>query len=114
MSPSASSSSTSTAGTNPYAALVPPSNTSSAASTNQNTFLQLLVSELENQDPTNPTDSTQFVTQLAEFQQLSTTMSMATDVSAIQADTNQLVTAAGLTPGSSSQTNNSGTSATQP
>ena len=33
-------------------------------------FLQLLVSQLKNQDPLNPSDSTQFVTQLAQFSQL--------------------------------------------
>jgi flagellar basal-body rod modification protein FlgD len=66
---------------------------SATASANQNTFLQLLVAELENQDPTNPTDGTQFVTQLAEFQQLQTTMSMATDVTGIRSDADQLVAA---------------------
>ena len=32
-----------------------------------NEFLQLLVAQLQNQDPTNPTDPTQFVSQLASF-----------------------------------------------
>src|SRR5208282_4914532 len=32
-----------------------------------NEFLQLLVAQLKNQDPTNPTDPTQFVSQLASF-----------------------------------------------
>ena len=41
------------------------SNPSSLA--NQNVFLQLLVAQLENQDPENPSDGTQFVTQLAQF-----------------------------------------------
>src|SRR5215469_826737 len=66
---------------------------SATASANQNTFLQLLVAELENQDPTNPTDGTQFVTQLAEFQQLTTTMNMATDVTGIRGDTDKLLAA---------------------
>jgi flagellar basal-body rod modification protein FlgD len=34
---------------------------------NYNEFLQLLVAQLKNQDPTNPTDPTQFVSQLASF-----------------------------------------------
>ena len=63
-----------------------------SASTDQNMFLQLLVAQLKNQDPTQPMDSTTFVTQLAEFQQLESTNNMATSVSGIQSDTDQLVT----------------------
>lgn len=37
---------------------------------NETTFLQLLVSEIKNQDPTAPMDSTTFLTQLAQFSQL--------------------------------------------
>jgi flagellar basal-body rod modification protein FlgD len=37
---------------------------------NESTFLTLLVTQLQNQDPLNPADSTQFVTQLAQFSQL--------------------------------------------
>jgi flagellar basal-body rod modification protein FlgD len=55
-------------------------------------FLQLLVAQLKNQDPTQPMDSTTFVTQLAQFQQLESTNNMATSVSGIQTDTDQLVT----------------------
>lgn len=45
---------------------------SAAGSTNSSTvdynqFLQLLVSELKNQDPTSPTDPTQYMSQLASF-----------------------------------------------
>jgi flagellar basal-body rod modification protein FlgD len=36
----------------------------------ESTFLTLLVSQLKNQDPLNPTDSTQFVTQLTGYSQL--------------------------------------------
>ena len=63
-----------------------------SASTDQNMFLQLLVAQLKNQDPTQPMDSTTFVTQLAQFQQLESTNNMATSVSGIQTDTDQLVT----------------------
>ena len=38
--------------------------------TNESTFLQLLVSQIQNQDPLNPTDSIQFVGQLVSFSQL--------------------------------------------
>ena len=37
---------------------------------NEETFLQLLVSQLQNQDPMNPTDSNQFVSQLTSYSQL--------------------------------------------
>jgi flagellar basal-body rod modification protein FlgD len=63
-----------------------------SASTDQNMFLELLVTQLKNQDPTQPMDSTTFVTQLAQFQQLESTNNMATSVSGIQTDTDQLVT----------------------
>lgn len=33
-------------------------------------FLQLLVAQIKNQDPLNPTDSVQFVSQLAQFSEL--------------------------------------------
>ena len=34
------------------------------------TFLQLLVAQIKNQDPLQPTDGTQFLTQLAQFSQV--------------------------------------------
>lgn len=36
----------------------------------QNTFLTLLITQLKNQDPMNPQDSSQFVAQLAQFSSL--------------------------------------------
>jgi flagellar basal-body rod modification protein FlgD len=52
-----------------------PASTASAANAatatnntlNYNSFLQLLVSQLKNQDPTNPSEPTAFVSQLASF-----------------------------------------------
>jgi flagellar basal-body rod modification protein FlgD len=51
------------------------SSTPSASSTtdalgNEQVFLQLLVAQIQNQDPLNPTDSTTFMTQLAQFSDL--------------------------------------------
>ena len=43
---------------------------SSAALTSEDTFLKLLVAQIKNQDPTNPTDSTQFVGQLTQYSEL--------------------------------------------
>jgi flagellar basal-body rod modification protein FlgD len=62
----------------------------------QDTFLQLLVAEMQNQDPLNPMDSTTFVTQLAQFQMLD-------DLNAIEADVAKLAGSSGGTaPGTGS------------
>lgn len=46
----------------------PASTTATPAPTvNYNQFLQLLVAELQHQDPTSPTDPTQYMSQLASF-----------------------------------------------
>jgi flagellar basal-body rod modification protein FlgD len=37
---------------------------------NQDTFLKLMVAQLKNQDPLNPTDSSQFLAQTAQFSSL--------------------------------------------
>lgn len=44
--------------------------TSSVGSLDYNAFLRLLIAQLKNQDPTQPMDSTQFVSQLATFSQV--------------------------------------------
>jgi len=49
------------------ASTTPPATINPSSLANQNVFLQLLVAQLENQDPENPSDGTQFVTQLAQF-----------------------------------------------
>jgi flagellar basal-body rod modification protein FlgD len=82
---------------------IPPSSGSSGSSTtassnsnatvDQNMFLQLLVAQLQNQDPTQPMDSTTFVTQLAQFQQLQQSSTTGQDVTAIRQDLDQLVAA---------------------
>ena len=66
--------------------------TTSAAATpvDKNMFLQLLVAQLRNQDPMNPSDGTQFVAQLAQFQQLEQSVNMGQDISAIRQDLDQL------------------------
>jgi flagellar basal-body rod modification protein FlgD len=47
----------------------PPTNPTATNSVDYNTFLQLLVAEMKNQDPTNPMDTSQY---MAQFAQLST------------------------------------------
>ena len=44
--------------------------TAQQAQATEQQFLQLLVAQLQNQDPLNPMDGTQFVTQLAQFSEL--------------------------------------------
>jgi flagellar basal-body rod modification protein FlgD len=71
-------------------------------------FLQLLVAQLQNQDPMNPADGTQFLTQLAQFQQLEQSMNMGTDLSAIRSDLDTLVAngaSTGTTAGTTATTN---------
>lgn len=55
----------------------------SANLASENTFLQLLVAQLKNQDPSNPADGTQFVTELAQFTTLSETTESASDLDTI-------------------------------
>lgn len=43
------------------------SSNKSAAAIDYNGFLQLLIAQMRNQDPTNPTDSTQYMSQLAQL-----------------------------------------------
>jgi flagellar basal-body rod modification protein FlgD len=75
--------------TNPLSTPTPPAaGAPSSAATDplasQDVFLQLLVAQLENQDPENPSDGTQFITQLAQFSTLSNSAQMLSDLDAIK------------------------------
>jgi flagellar basal-body rod modification protein FlgD len=48
------------------------------------TFLQLLVAQIKNQNPLSPADGVQFLTQLAQFTELEQLMDMRTDLSKIR------------------------------
>jgi flagellar basal-body rod modification protein FlgD len=109
---------------NPYSSLIQPASSnssSSAASTsentnaainatnslgNENTFLQLLVAQIKNQDPTQPVDSSTFLTQLAEFSQLEQLIGIRQDVSQLDpvtgAPSTSSTTGTGSTPGTQS------------
>jgi flagellar basal-body rod modification protein FlgD len=52
----------------------------------KSTFLKLLVAQLKYQNPLNPADGVQFVTQLAQFSALEQSTSMSQDLAAIRAD----------------------------
>ena len=73
----------------------PPSGAAAAGAANptvsKNMFLQLLVAQIKNQDPLNPADGVQFLTQLAQFTQLEQTLSMSADLAAIRDELQQLV-----------------------
>jgi len=59
----------------------------------KNMFLQLMVAQLRNQDPMSPSDGTQFVGQLAQFQQLEQSVNSGADLAAIRQDLDALVKA---------------------
>ena len=62
----------------------------STEQTTKNMFMQLLVAQLKNQDPSNPADGTQFVTQLAQLQQLEQSVNTGQDVADIRAQLDAL------------------------
>jgi len=62
--------------TNPSAS----NSTSSSSLANESTFLQLLVAQIKNQDPTQPMDSTAFLSQLAQFSQLEQLVGIRQDI----------------------------------
>ena len=53
----------------PLSSFVPPNQTkpTSAASLDYNAFLRLLIAQLQNQDPLNPMEGTEYTAQLAQF-----------------------------------------------
>jgi flagellar hook assembly protein FlgD len=58
-------------------------NPPSGSLTSETVFLQLLVAQLKNQNPTNPADGTEFVTQLAQFTTLEQETQSRTDLDQI-------------------------------
>ena len=69
---------------------------------NQADFLKLMTAQLQSQDPTNPLDNSQFVSQLAQFSQLAATQDLGTSVNNIGSQmagsmqTAQVLSSAGL------------------
>lgn len=83
------------------------SNTTSGLPNSQglnNMFMQLLVAQLQNQDPLNPMDPTQFVGQLAQFSELS-------EVTQIEQTLQQIVPSTAGGSGSGTGSGGSGSSA---
>jgi flagellar basal-body rod modification protein FlgD len=70
---------------------------------NQSTFLQLLVAQLKNQDPSQPVDGTTFVTQLAQFSDLEQNLASRQDLDSISQQytgSSSATTSASSTPSS--------------
>lgn len=64
----------------------PTSNASGNSQLGENAFLQLLTTELANQDPLQPMDDTQSVTQLAQFSALQSQTNLATSFQTFQSN----------------------------
>jgi flagellar basal-body rod modification protein FlgD len=72
--------------------------TAASSLTSQSVFLQLLVAQLKNQDPEQPTDGTAFVTELAQFTTLQEDTASATDLNTIVAALPSLTPTTPTTP----------------
>jgi len=66
---------------------VPASSSSSAGDWNSITpddFLKMLITELQNQDPTNPTDNSQILQQISEIRNIQATSDLTSTLNAVQ------------------------------
>lgn len=57
----------------------------------QNDFLKLMTAQLQAQDPTNPVDNSQFVSQMAQFSQLSATQGLQTTLNSLSSSLSSAV-----------------------
>lgn len=76
----------------------------SAAQQQQSEFLSLLVTQLKEQNPLDPTDGTQFVTQLAQFSSLNELVNINSTLQGF-AQTSSSATGAGVNPFQTTPTN---------
>ena len=69
-----------------------------SASSLENEFISLMVAQIQNQDPLNPLDGTEYVSQLAQFSQVQSTENMSTMMqnSMVLLDNMQVLSTAGL------------------
>jgi flagellar basal-body rod modification protein FlgD len=95
------------------------SSTGASSPPSEEMFLQLLVAQMQNQDPLNPTDSTQFVTQLAQFSELEQVVAIRSDIETYHAEaasassgTNPAAGSTDNTPASDASNTTPGTSET--
>jgi flagellar basal-body rod modification protein FlgD len=81
----------------------------------ENTFLKLLVAQLQNQDPESPQDPSQFVGELAQFSELEQSLQMRQDLDSISSivQTNAAaLSSSGGTTSNTTQTASTGTTST--
>ena len=83
---------------------------SASAAPSESVFLNLLVSQIQNQDPLNPTDSTQFVSQLAQFSELEQVMGIRSDTDQMAATAAASASASSAAASSTTATNPTGSS----
>ena len=76
------------ASSNPW--YTPPANAAAAGKVDKNMFMKLLVAQMKNQDPLSPSDGTQFLGELAQFEQLEQSTNTSEDIAAIRADLDAL------------------------
>lgn len=93
-----------TSSSNPAAATTATTNPLASEST----FLTLLVSQLQNQDPLNPTDSTQFVSQLTSYSQLEQLINIDQNTTPVAPPASGTTAAARSTSDSNSASNSTG------
>ncbi|WP_238481159.1 flagellar hook assembly protein FlgD [Dyella telluris] len=61
-------------------------NSALSSTMTQADFLKLMTAQLQAQDPTNPVDNSQFVSQMAQFSQLSSTQQLDTDLQTLSSN----------------------------
>jgi len=74
------------------AATTPPATNAVSGMANEQTFLKLLVAQIQNQDPMSPSDSMQFVTQLAQFSSLEQLMGINQGIASLNANVTSATT----------------------
>jgi flagellar hook assembly protein FlgD len=89
------------------------SSTNSVGSlTSENTFLQLLIAQIQNQDPLNPTDAIQFVGQLVSYSQLEQLMQINQGITTLTGDATSTTSANGTSNTSPNAISNNSTNGT--
>src|ERR1700738_4841676 len=79
------------AATTPPAATPPAATNAVSGMANEQTFLKLLVAQIQNQNPMSPSDSMQFVTQLAQFSSLEQLMGINKGIASLNASVTSTV-----------------------
>ena len=81
--------------TTPTSSTTPTTTSPNDPLANESTFLTLLVSQLQNQDPLNPVDSTTFVSQLTSYSQLEQLMGINKNTTTLASDSTGTTSASG-------------------